>query len=113
MNAPETTLNLGYEHRFALGGSGNLILGIDTLIESSRYLSIDFLPLGEQDSYMMSNARITWEAESGQFAVTGFVNNIEDEWVFSNSLQSPVKTGTFYNQLRPPRTYGLRATVNF
>ena len=113
VNAPETTLNLGYEHTFGLGDAGNLIVGLDSLIESSRYLSIDFLPLGEQDSYTMSNAHLTWETASGKFAVTGFVNNIEDEWVFSNSLQSPVKTGTLYNQLRPPRTYGVRATVRF
>jgi len=113
VNAPETALNIGYEHTFELGGAGRLIFGVDSRIESSRYLSIEFLPLGKQDSYTMSNARLTWETQSGGFAVTGFVNNIEDEWVFSNSLQSPVKTGTIYNQIRPPRTYGVRATVRF
>jgi iron complex outermembrane recepter protein len=113
VNAPETTLNLGYQHTFELGDAGRLIAGIDTLIESSRYLSIDFLPDGKQDSYTMSNARVTWESGSGKFALTGFVNNIEDELVFANSLQSPVKTGTLYNQMRPPRTYGARATVRF
>jgi iron complex outermembrane receptor protein len=113
VNAPETTLNVGYEHTVELGDGGRVILGVDSRIESSRYLSIDFLPLGKQDSYTMSNARVTWESQSGGFGVTGFVNNIEDETVFSNSLQSPVKTGTIYNQLRPPRTYGVRATVRF
>ncbi len=113
VNAPETALNVGYEHTFELGDVGRLIFGVDSRIESSRYLSIDFLPLGRQDSYTMSNARITWETASGAFAVTGFVNNIEDELVFSNSLQSPAKTGTIYNQLRSPRTYGVRATVSF
>jgi iron complex outermembrane receptor protein len=58
----------------------------------------------------MSNARLTWETQSGNFSLTAFVNNIEDELVFSNSFQSPVKSGTLYNQFRPPRTYGLRAT---
>lgn len=62
---------------------------------------------------MMSNARITWESNGGMFALTGFVNNIEDEIVFSNSLQSPAKSGVIYNQLRPPRTYGIRGTVKF
>jgi iron complex outermembrane receptor protein len=113
VNAPETALNIGYEHTFELAGAGRLIFGVDSRIESSRYLSIDFLPLGEQDSYTMTNARLTWETQSGQFAVTGFVNNIEDEVVFSNSLQSPAKVGTIYNQLRPPQTYGVRATVRF
>ena len=113
VNAPESALNIGYQHTFEIGDGGRLIFGIDSRIESSRYLSIDFLPDGKQGSYTMSNAFLTWETQSGGFAVTGFINNIEDETVFSNSLQSPVKVGTLYNQLRPPQTYGVRATMRF
>jgi iron complex outermembrane receptor protein len=40
------------------------------------------------------------------------VNNIEDELVFSNSLQSPAKAGVIYNQIQPP-THGLRASYQF
>jgi iron complex outermembrane receptor protein len=86
---------------------------VDTRIESSRYLSIEFLDLGKQDSYMMSNARLTWEPQGGRLALTAFVNHSEDELVFSNSLQSPAKAGVVYNQIRPPRTYGLRASYQF
>ena len=110
VNAPKWSLNLGYERTIELGDSGRIVLGADTKIESSRYLSIDFLDLGRQKSYMTSNARITWETGSGRFALTGFVNNIENELVFSNSFQSPVKSGVIYNQLRPPRTYGIRGS---
>jgi iron complex outermembrane receptor protein len=113
VNAPETALNIGYQHTFEIGDAGRLIVGVDSRIESSRYLSIDFLPEGKQDSYTMSNAFVTWESQSGGLALTGFINNIEDETVFSNSFQSPVKTGTIYNQLRPPQTYGVRAIVRF
>ena len=62
---------------------------------------------------MMSNARITYETASGKYAVTAFINNIEDELVFSNSLQSPAKPGTLYSQIRPPRTYGVRVSARF
>ena len=113
VNAPRLALNAGYEHTFDLGGSGKFRVGADTRIESSRFLSIDFLALGKQGSYMMSNARVTYETANGRYALTGFVNNIENELVFSNSLQSPAKSGTIYNQLRPPRTYGVRASVKF
>lgn len=113
-NAPEWTLNAGYQRTFELGGSGRILAGVDTRIEASRYLSIDFLPLGRQDDYMMSSARLTWENEPGSVAVTAFIDNIEDELVFSNSLQSPVKAaGAIYNQIRPPRTYGLRVNFRF
>jgi iron complex outermembrane receptor protein len=113
VNAPEWAVNAAFEHIFHFGSNGQVILGLDTRLESSRYLSLDFLPQGEQDSYTMSNARVTYETGSGRFALTGFVNNIEDEIVFSNSTTSPVKTGTLYNQLRAPRTYGVRASVKF
>lgn len=113
VNAPKWAVNLGYERTFDLNGSGKIVLGADTRIESSRYLSIDFLDQGRQGSYMQSNARVTYEVEGGQFALTGYVNNIENELVFSNSLQSPAKPGVIYNQLRPPRTYGIRGSFRF
>jgi iron complex outermembrane recepter protein len=113
VNAPEFVLNAGYQHHFELPGGSRLTAAVDTRIESSRYLSLDFLDLGKQDSYMMSNARLTWEPQGGKLALTAFVNNIEDELVFSNSLQSPAKPGVIYNQMRPPRTYGLRASYQF
>ncbi|WP_217895016.1 hypothetical protein [Sphingobium sp. Z007] len=105
--------NLGYEHGFQLGDHGRITAAMDTRIETSRYLSLDFLDLGRQGSYMMSNTRLTYETPSGNFALTGFVNNIENELVFANSLQSPAKPGVIYNQLRPPRTYGVRAGFRF
>jgi iron complex outermembrane receptor protein len=113
VNAPKWVFNLGYEHSFQLGDHGKLIAAADTRIEASRYLSLDFLELGRQGSYMMSNARLTYESPSGNFSLTGFINNIEDELVFANSLQSPAKPGVIYNQLRPPRTYGVRAGFRF
>ncbi|MBK6672539.1 MAG: TonB-dependent receptor [Proteobacteria bacterium] len=113
VNAPKFALNAGYEHHFELGGGGRVTVGADTRIESARYLSIDFLGQGRQDSYMMSNARVTWEPADTNLALTAFVNNVENELVFSNSLQSPAKAGTVYNQLRPPRTWGVRATYRF
>lgn len=113
-NAPEWTLNVGYDRTFSLGDAGRIIAGVDTRVEAERYLSIDFLALGQQDDYMMSNARLTYENKPGTWAVTAFINNIEDELVFSNSLQSPAKAaGAIYNQIRPPRTYGVRATFRF
>lgn len=113
VNAPTWSINAGYQHTFSLGNSGRVIAGADTRIESSRFLSIDYLALGRQGSYMMSNARLTYETANGRYSLTGFINNLENELVYSNSLQSPAKAGTIYNQLRPPRTYGVRASVKF
>ena len=61
----------------------------------------------------MSNAHLTYQDAASRLSVTGYVNNLENAVVFSNSLQSPVKSGTLYNQLRAPRTYGLRVGYKF
>ena len=111
--APEWTVNAAWEHRFELGDGSQVVFGLDTRIETERYLSLDFVADGRQGSSTMSNARLSWEAASGNWSVTAFVNNIEDDIVFSNSLKSPVKGGTIYNQMRPPRTYGLRTSFRF
>ncbi|MEG3178868.1 TonB-dependent receptor [Sphingomonas sp. RB3P16] len=113
VNAPRLVLNAGYEHTFDLGGPGRVRAGADTRVESSRYLSIDFVDVGRQGGYMMSNAHLTYETASRAFSLTGFVNNLEDKLVYANTVQSPAKSGVFYNQLRPPRTYGVRANVRF
>ena len=112
-NAPKWAANLGYEHTFDLGERGRVILAADTRLESARYVSIDYVNESRQDAYMMSNARLTYETASGKLVLTAFVNNIENDLVYSNSLQSPAKAGVFYNQLRPPRTFGVRATTKF
>jgi iron complex outermembrane recepter protein len=112
-NAPEWALNVGYEHTFHIGERGALVVGVNSRLESSRYLSIDYLDQGRQDAYSLTNAFVTWETPTKGVAITGFVNNIEDELVFSNSLQSPAKSGVIYNQLRPPRTYGMRVSARF
>lgn len=111
VNAPKWSVQLGYAKTLEMGEAGRWILAADTRLESSRYLSVDFLEQGRQEGYMMSNARVTWEAPSGRLAVTGFVNNLEDELVFANSSQSPAKAGVIYNQLRPPRTFGVRVAL--
>ncbi|CAN5300589.1 TonB-dependent receptor [soil metagenome] len=113
VNAPEWTLNLAYEHRFDLGQRGNLRFGADTRLQSSRFLTIDFLPAASQDGFMKSNARLTYETADERYAVTAFVNNIEDKYTYSGSVQSPVKNGVFYNRVDPPRTFGLRVSAKY
>jgi len=113
VNAPEWTLNLAYEHKFELKGGATVTLGADTRIQSASYVSIDYLPNGRQSAFTTSNARLQFETAGGRFSLSAFVNNIENTNIFAASFQSPVKNGVLYNQLRPPRTYGLRGSVRF
>ncbi|MEZ0244229.1 MAG: TonB-dependent receptor [Sphingomonas sp.] len=112
INAPEWTANLGYEHVFELGGDYQLVANARTRLETSRYISLEYLPELKQDGYMMSDASITLRGPDDRWAVTGFVNNIEDVEVLSSGISRPV-VQTVYVSLRPPRTYGIRGTIKF
>ncbi|WP_206244868.1 TonB-dependent receptor [Novosphingobium terrae] len=113
VNAPEWTLNMAYEHRFALRNGGKVTFGANTRIQSGSYVSIDYLPGGYQSTYTTSDVRLEYQPKSGKLTLGLFANNLENTTIFAASFQSPVKNGVLYNQLRPPRTYGARASVRF
>ncbi|WP_017667607.1 TonB-dependent receptor [Sandarakinorhabdus sp. AAP62] len=111
INAPKWSLNLGYEHSFKLG---KLMLtpGVRTRIESSRFLAIEFLPEQQQAAYRMSDLYLTLAADDERWSLTGFVNNAENRTIYASSSLRPVLP-VVYNALRPPRTFGIRASVGF
>jgi iron complex outermembrane receptor protein len=111
INSPKWTVNLGYQHRFELGDMA-LTMGADTQFQSSRYLSLSYLPEMRQGAYMMSNAFITLEHPGQNWSISAYINNIEDEVVLSNAGLKPI-ADVVYVALRPPRTYGVRLGYKF
>jgi iron complex outermembrane receptor protein len=111
INTPKWSLNLGYERTFELSSSLELLFGARTRIESGRFLSPEYLPEERQDGYMQSDLFLTLKSDR-RWSVTAYVNNLEDETVYAGSSLRPVFPVVF-NILRAPRTYGLRAAVEF
>ena len=112
INAPEWTANISYEHVFELGNDYQLVAGARTRLETSRFVSLEYLPELRQGGYMMSDASLTLQAPDNRWALTGFINNIEDVEVLSSGIARPV-VQTVYVSLRPPRTYGIRGSFRF
>ena len=112
VNSPKWTANIGYEHTIEFGNDMGLVLGARTRVESSRFVTIDYLPETRQGSYMQSDANITLRGPQGRWSLTGYVNNIEDKTVLAGATVRPVVQAV-YSILRPPRTYGVRAGVKF
>ncbi|WP_054109149.1 TonB-dependent receptor [Novosphingobium sp. AAP83] len=111
VNAPRWSFSGGYEHDFVLA---DLLVtpGGRTRIESSRFLGIEYLPESRQGGYMSSDLYLTVGDADKRWSITGFVNNVENETIFASSVLRPV-VPIVYNALRPPRTYGLRASFNY
>lgn len=112
VNAPKFSLNLSYEQGVDLGNGYRLVALARTRIESSRFLSTEYLPEQRQGNYMTSDIVLTLEAPDRRWALSAFVNNVEDTTLYAGGAIRPFLNAV-YNTLRPPRTYGLRATVNF
>lgn len=110
INSPKWSAVLDYEHTFAVGSDTDLRLGARTKIESSRYLSIEFLPEERQGGYMTSD--LYAKLEMPHWSLTAYVNNIENTTIYSGTSLRPVFPIVF-NILRAPRTYGLRLGFDF
>lgn len=112
INAPKWVANLSYEHEFKLGSGLSLTPGIRTRLESGRFMSPEYLAEEYQKSYRMSDAYVTFSSNEEDWSLTAYVNNIEDRTVYAGTNLRPVYN-VVYNNLRPPRTYGLRAGFHF
>lgn len=113
ISAPEWSANLSYQHSFDLGGDYALVPSARTRLETSRYLSLEYLPEEQQGSYMTSDLALTLEGPGDRWALTAYVNNVENETILSGSAGLRPFLNVAYATLRPPRTYGARATIKF
>ena len=112
VNAPEWSFDLSYEHRFDLGRDWALVAFAHSRVESSRFLSLDFLPEERQRGYMVSDLLLTLEAPEKRWSIAAYVNNVENRTLLAGAALRPFLSAV-YAPLRPPRTYGLRATARF
>jgi iron complex outermembrane receptor protein len=108
-NVPRWAGNLSYQHTFTLPGGSHLIPSLSSRFRSHYTAGNagEVLP-----SYTNSTATLTFQPQNGHFSVMLYGRNLENKPDYTS-------TGTLINptlDLRtpvPPRTYGVRATVNF
>lgn len=122
VRAPRWTGSAGYSHTFDLGSSGRLTASADVQFSSGSYLSVDFLEAGRQGAYALGNLDLTYVSDSGGLSVSAFVNNVTNKVVRNQAFRYPFVSGAnpladpdgvVLATVRPPRTYGVRARLNF
>jgi iron complex outermembrane receptor protein len=107
--APEWSIVGGVQQSFPFG-ENKLVFDIDAKYETSRWLSIEYLPGFNTGTTTVANASIAWRTP--KWSVTGYVNNFTDEVVTTGAFLHPQRFITVQT-LSPPRTYGVRAAVQF
>ncbi|WP_165799686.1 TonB-dependent receptor [Sphingomonas oleivorans] len=110
IQAPKISLNVGYEHDFAVG-DGTLNARVQTQLQSESHLSIYNFEADRQAPYSRSDVVLTYTPANSPFSIQAYVRNLEDSRVLTAA--TPNFTGNWLYQFAPPRTYGGRVSVKF
>lgn len=114
--APNWTASAGIQQTIPLG-TGKVLLNGDAYYSSSRYLDARFLGNTRAPDYTLFNASVGYATAGDRLTVTAFVRNIGNETVAVTgaTILSGTATLPFVANavLQAPRTYGVRASVNF
>ncbi|MBS0614280.1 MAG: TonB-dependent receptor, partial [Proteobacteria bacterium] len=111
--APQFSLNLGYEHTWPLLG-GDITVRAQTHYESGSYFTFYNFAADRQSAYTRSDAYVTYASPNKSWNIKAFINNIEDKRILSSSQDPSVQTYRAYRyQYQPPRTFGVRVSYNW
>ncbi|CDO35227.1 TonB-dependent receptor [Novosphingobium sp. KN65.2] len=109
-NAPSFTATVSLDQDVPLS-SGKVTAHVDGKYSSDFYYSVFNLPDVESSSYFIANASLGYASVNG-WKIQAYVRNIFDKNILSYAAQNFVANNNTY-QFQPPRTYGIRGSVEF
>lgn len=110
--SPEFSLTANYERPIELSGGGTITPSVGIKYQTDQYFGATNFPVQKQESYAYVDAGLTFEPENGNWSVQAYVKNLTNKTVFADASEFyTFNNYTFTYQ--PPRTYGLRFTMNF
>jgi iron complex outermembrane recepter protein len=114
-HAPDTSLQLVYEHDFRFSNGARLTPRISMHYESDSWLSAFNLGSGDkQGSYHRTNLSMRYQNPTGSWYADFYVDNVENGKVRTSAGRSAVGSNFVYlSQYLPPRTYGVNFGVWF
>ncbi len=111
--APRFSANGLIRYEFPLGDAGHASLQADAQYSDKFCFTVLCAPVEREAAYVVTNLRVGYAADSGEWEVAAFVDNLLEEqyrvYAFDSSLFSGVVAGVYAK----PRTYGLTATYHF
>lgn len=122
---PEFSGSVGYRRAFNLASGAKISAGGNATFATSRYLATEFFtPETKDKGYVLLNADLGYDSADGRFSLAAFVRNITKNAVYQGASSNVLNgfpalfgnpgTPTFVARtIGAPRTYGVRATINF
>ncbi|MEO8313225.1 MAG: TonB-dependent receptor [Pseudomonadota bacterium] len=111
--APELTLTAGADYTWQFSSGASLTGSADVRYMSDYYLSVFNMAGDRVDSFLQSNASVTYRSASEMWEASAYVRNIEDNTILNYAqylTQGPSNVYMF--GWAPPRIYGLRVSVH-
>jgi iron complex outermembrane receptor protein len=111
-NTPPWTINLNYTHDFTLWNGGTLKPGVTVKYQTGYYLSWEdeYYPDNWQETHTMLNANMVYNAPSGNWSLSAYMNNITE---YAEKRQYMNVGGMGRLSIGDPRTYGATLSVSF
>lgn len=108
--SPEWQIIAGYGRDWPLF-DGTLNTRVQMHYESRSYLNFENYDSDKRPAYTKTDLLVSYTPSDEQWELQGFIRNIEDELIITNSQDA--SSGAFLSyryQFEPPRTYGVRLT---
>lgn len=109
-NSPRWSARLGYEHIVDLPNGSTLTPSVDFYVQSKAYSDSGNYIQGRRDGYTKTDLNLRWDNADQTYYINGFVNNLEDERIASQTSVVWSSTTVSYN---PGRTFGVRVGASF
>jgi iron complex outermembrane receptor protein len=111
-DAPSVTANLGLQHDFAFSNGAKLTARAQTHYENGHWGQFDHIDGSHQDAYHKTDATLTYFAADGRWNIALWGKNLENRATIGATAAS-ISPGPAAAFIDPPRTFGVRASVNW
>jgi outer membrane receptor protein involved in Fe transport len=111
--SPEFQGNLSLLHTRTLGNHFLLRSGADLNYSDDFFLGPDNDPNLRQSAYILINVRIALADQNGNWEIALLGKNITDETISFHGSDVPLSSGSFYQQVSPPRSMSVQGIWRF
>ena len=111
--APDWQFSVSGEYSFPVSSSLEITARADYKWQDEIFFDLFNNPLNTQQSYGLLNASLSIATVDGNWSLTAFARNAEDERYVSQSLTAASATPSRVGQLGTPRQYGITLSHRF
>jgi iron complex outermembrane recepter protein len=112
-HAPLWSGQVDITHNFEVSNGGSVGLTLSDRFSSATWLSVDFIPAERAPSFTKLDASVAYFSPARNYSFTAYVRNINNGREYTGGSEQAQVAPLFGGVITAPRTYGVRAHVDF